>query len=86
MFDSYVIHTLDELVADDYMIVYFHGATPRRQMPSFTWLKRCYQGIDRRWVKLGEEQRDLNGEGGGVRKGGGNGAAVLLTVQMKNPK
>ena len=65
MFDSYVIHTLDELVADDYMIVYFHGATPRRQMPSFTWLKRCYQGIDRRWVKLGEEQRDLKGEGGG---------------------
>ena len=51
MLNSYVIHTLDELVADDYMIVYFHGATPRRQMPSFTWLKRCYQGIDRRWVR-----------------------------------
>ncbi|XP_070178315.1 uncharacterized protein [Littorina saxatilis] len=47
----YVIHTLDELVADDYMIVYFHGATPKRQMPSFSWLKRCYQGIDRRLKK-----------------------------------
>ncbi|KAL8595557.1 hypothetical protein ACOMHN_000765 [Nucella lapillus] len=47
----YVLHTLDELVADDYMIVYFHGATPRRQMPSFSWLKRCYQGIDRRLRK-----------------------------------
>lgn len=45
---SYVIHTLDELVADDYMIVYFHGATPRRQMPNFGWLKKCYQSIDRK--------------------------------------
>jgi len=44
----YVISTLELLVAEDYMIVYFHGATPRRQMPSFSWLKRCYQMIDRR--------------------------------------
>lgn len=48
----YVISTLELLVAEDYMIVYFHGATPRRQMPSFGWLKRCYQMIDRRWVEL----------------------------------
>lgn len=48
---NYVIHTLDELVADDYMIVYFHGATPRRQMPNFSWLKRCYQCIDRKLKK-----------------------------------
>nr|KAG5689837.1 hypothetical protein BaRGS_012187 [Batillaria attramentaria] len=47
----YVIHTLDELVADDYMIIYFHGATPRRQMPNFGWLKRCYQCIDRKLKK-----------------------------------
>ncbi|WAR29745.1 PRUN2-like protein, partial [Mya arenaria] len=47
----YVISTLELLVADDYMIVYFHGATPRRQMPSFGWLKRCYQMIDRRLRK-----------------------------------
>ncbi|XP_025083199.1 uncharacterized protein LOC112557508 isoform X2 [Pomacea canaliculata] len=47
----YVIHTLDELVADDYMIVYFHGATPRRQMPNFGWLKKCYQSIDRKLKK-----------------------------------
>ena len=44
----YVISTLETLVAEDYMIVYFHGATPRRQMPSFGWLKKCYQMIDRR--------------------------------------
>ncbi|XP_064595905.1 protein prune homolog 2-like, partial [Liolophura sinensis] len=47
----YVISTLELLVAEDYMIVYFHGATPRRQMPSFSWLKRCYQMIDRRLKK-----------------------------------
>lgn len=47
----YVISTLELLVAEDYMIVYFHGATPRRQMPSFGWLKKCYQTIDRRLKK-----------------------------------
>ncbi|XP_071140640.1 uncharacterized protein PF3D7_1120600-like isoform X2 [Mytilus edulis] len=47
----YVISTLELLVAEDYMIVYFHGATPRRQMPSFGWLKKCYQMIDRRLKK-----------------------------------
>ncbi|XP_033725960.1 uncharacterized protein LOC117315717 [Pecten maximus] len=47
----YVVSTLERLVAEDYMIVYFHGATPRRQMPSFSWLKKCYQMIDRRLRK-----------------------------------
>ncbi|XP_060083778.1 protein prune homolog 2-like [Ylistrum balloti] len=47
----YVVSTLERLVAEDYMIVYFHGATPRRQMPSFSWLKKCYQMIDRRLKK-----------------------------------
>ncbi|XP_046550478.1 protein prune homolog 2-like isoform X2 [Haliotis rubra] len=47
----YVVHTLEQLVAEDYMIVYFHGATPRRQMPSLSWLKKCYQMIDRRLRK-----------------------------------
>ncbi|KAH9488334.1 hypothetical protein Btru_063736 [Bulinus truncatus] len=47
----YVIHTLEELVADDYVIIYFHGSTPRRQMPGLSWLKRCYQSIDRRLKK-----------------------------------
>ncbi|KAF8786403.1 protein prune homolog 2-like isoform X2 [Argiope bruennichi] len=47
----YVITTLDELVADDYILVYLHGATERSNMPSFGWLKRCYQMIDRRLRK-----------------------------------
>ncbi|GBM49912.1 Protein prune 2 [Araneus ventricosus] len=47
----YVITTLDELVADDYILVYLHGATDRSNMPSFGWLKRCYQMIDRRLRK-----------------------------------
>ncbi|ESO95062.1 hypothetical protein LOTGIDRAFT_74903, partial [Lottia gigantea] len=47
----YVVHTLEELVAEDYMIVYFHGATPKKQSPSFSWLKKCYQMIDRRLKK-----------------------------------
>ncbi|KAM6931378.1 uncharacterized protein FYW49_003251 [Xenentodon cancila] len=47
----YVISTLELMVAEDYMIVYLNGATPRRRMPGFTWLKRCYQMIDRRLKK-----------------------------------
>ncbi|GIY26835.1 protein prune homolog 2 [Caerostris extrusa] len=47
----YVIVTLDELVAEDYVLIYLHGATEKSNMPSFSWLKRCYQMIDRRLRK-----------------------------------
>ncbi|KAM4576452.1 uncharacterized protein PAE49_006557 isoform 3-T3 [Odontesthes bonariensis] len=47
----YVISTLELMVAEDYMVVYLNGATPRRRMPGFTWMKRCYQMIDRRLKK-----------------------------------
>uniref|UniRef100_G3PXJ9 ATCAY kinesin light chain interacting caytaxin b n=1 Tax=Gasterosteus aculeatus aculeatus TaxID=481459 RepID=G3PXJ9_GASAC len=42
---------LELLVAEDYMIVYLNGATPRRKMPGISWLKRCYQMIDRKLRK-----------------------------------
>uniref|UniRef100_A0A8D2JFZ3 ATCAY kinesin light chain interacting caytaxin n=1 Tax=Varanus komodoensis TaxID=61221 RepID=A0A8D2JFZ3_VARKO len=47
----YVISSLELLVAEDYMIVYLNGATPRRRMPGIGWLKKCYQMIDRRLRK-----------------------------------
>ncbi|KAI1900128.1 hypothetical protein AGOR_G00046830 [Albula goreensis] len=47
----YVISTLELMVAEDYMIVYLNGATPRRRMPGLGWLKKCYQMIDRRLRK-----------------------------------
>ncbi|CAM1313122.1 ARF4 (predicted) [Pycnogonum litorale] len=47
----YVLTTLDTLVAEDYILIYLHGATQRSNMPSFGWLKRCYQMIDRRLRK-----------------------------------
>ena len=47
---SYVISTLELMVAEDYMIVYLNGATPHRRMPGLGWLKKCYQMIDRRSV------------------------------------
>ncbi|KAF4076431.1 hypothetical protein AMELA_G00215090 [Ameiurus melas] len=47
----YVISSLELLVAEDYMIIYLNGATPRRRMPGISWLKRCYQMIDRRLKK-----------------------------------
>lgn len=46
----YVISTLELMVAEDYMIVYLNGATPRRKMPGLGWMKKCYQMIDRRYV------------------------------------
>lgn len=48
----YVVSSLELLVAEDYMIVYLNGATPRRKMPGIVWLKRCYQMIDRKWERL----------------------------------
>ncbi|XP_045138909.1 protein prune homolog 2-like isoform X3 [Portunus trituberculatus] len=47
----YVLTTLDQLIAEDYILIYLHGATTRGNMPSFAWLKRCYQMIDRRLRK-----------------------------------
>ncbi|ELU10737.1 hypothetical protein CAPTEDRAFT_167398 [Capitella teleta] len=47
----YVISTLELLVVEDYMIVYFHGSTPKQKMPGLRWLKRCYDMIDRRLRK-----------------------------------
>ena len=43
---SYVISSLELLVTDDYVIIYFHGAAPRNTMPSFRWLRHCYGMID----------------------------------------
>uniref|UniRef100_A0A8D9A010 Protein prune homolog 2 n=1 Tax=Cacopsylla melanoneura TaxID=428564 RepID=A0A8D9A010_9HEMI len=47
----YVLHTLDQLITEDYVLVYLHGATSRHNMPNFSWLKRCYQMIDRKLKK-----------------------------------
>lgn len=41
------ISTLELMVAEDYMIVYLNGATPRRKMPGLGWMKKCYQMIDK---------------------------------------
>lgn len=50
-FCSYVVSSLEMLVAEDYLIIYMNGATPRSKMPGISWLKKCYQMIDRRWEK-----------------------------------
>lgn len=57
----YVLTTLHELIADDYILVYFHnpsgssttpvGGTSGNNMPTFSWLKRCYHMIDRKLRK-----------------------------------
>uniref|UniRef100_A0A3Q2QC51 ATCAY kinesin light chain interacting caytaxin n=1 Tax=Fundulus heteroclitus TaxID=8078 RepID=A0A3Q2QC51_FUNHE len=39
------------LVAEDYLIIYMNGGTPRSKMPGISWLKKCYQMIDRRLRK-----------------------------------
>ncbi|KAK9519309.1 hypothetical protein VZT92_022048 [Zoarces viviparus] len=47
----YVVSSLEMLVAEDYLIIYMNGATPRSKMPGIGWLKKCYQMIDRRLRK-----------------------------------
>ncbi|KAJ8924442.1 hypothetical protein NQ315_007239 [Exocentrus adspersus] len=45
----YVLWTLERLVTDDYVLVYLHGAACK--LPSFSWLKRCYQMVGRKLRK-----------------------------------
>ncbi|XP_054160250.1 uncharacterized protein LOC128958421 isoform X2 [Oppia nitens] len=50
----YVLTTLHNLIADDYILIYFHNAgvsSMGNNMPTFGWLKRCYYMIDRRLKK-----------------------------------
>jgi prune family protein 2 len=47
----YVMSTLELLVVQEYMIVYFHSGTTRRRLPGFRWFKRCYDMIDHRLRK-----------------------------------
>lgn len=47
----YTLSTLDQLVMDDYVLVYLHGGAAKDTMPKFSWLKRCYQMIDHRLRK-----------------------------------
>ncbi|XP_072019934.1 uncharacterized protein [Amphiura filiformis] len=47
----YVVSTLELLVAQDYMIVYFHGAALKSKIPSLGWMRKCYKMIDRKLRK-----------------------------------
>ncbi|XP_045118520.1 uncharacterized protein LOC123508711 isoform X1 [Portunus trituberculatus] len=47
----YVLSTLEQLIADDYILLYLAGGTPKSSMPSFHWLKKAYQMIDRKLRK-----------------------------------
>ncbi|XP_028141381.2 protein prune homolog 2 [Diabrotica virgifera virgifera] len=45
----YVLWTLERLVTEDYVLIYLHGAA--NKLPSFGWLKRCYQMVGRKLRK-----------------------------------
>lgn len=48
---AYIISTLDQLVTEDYVLVYLQGGTSKDCVPGFSWLKRCYKMIDRKLRK-----------------------------------
>ncbi|KAL1128912.1 hypothetical protein AAG570_013446 [Ranatra chinensis] len=48
---GYILSTLDQLITDDYVLVYLHGGTAKDCVPPFSWLKRCYRTIDRKLRK-----------------------------------
>ena len=45
---SYLRHTLDQYVENDYTLVYFHHGLDRRSRPSFAWLRQAYSEFDRK--------------------------------------
>lgn len=69
----YVLSSLHELIADDYILIYLHNTQPynrpsksseskvhatseiegqcQNNLPTFNWIKRCYQMIDRKLRK-----------------------------------
>ncbi|XP_075700653.1 bcl-2/adenovirus E1B 19 kDa-interacting protein 2-like protein [Rhinoderma darwinii] len=47
----YISGTLGLLVAEDYMMIYLNGCTPRNKIPPISWIKRCYQATGRRLKK-----------------------------------
>ncbi|XP_043240443.1 protein prune homolog 2-like [Amphibalanus amphitrite] len=47
----YVLTTLDELVSEEYVLVYLHGGASAASSPTFSWLRRAYQLVDRRLRK-----------------------------------
>lgn len=47
----YIVSTLDLLVAEDYMIIFFNGGCSRKNFPALKWIKKCYQMIHRRLRK-----------------------------------
>ncbi|KAM6229023.1 bcl-2/adenovirus E1B 19 kDa-interacting protein 2-like protein isoform 3-T3 [Spheniscus humboldti] len=46
----YIVGTLERTVADRYVLVCLSGAAARGQVPSFSWMKRCYRAMDR-WLR-----------------------------------
>ncbi|CAF3561587.1 unnamed protein product [Rotaria socialis] len=47
----YIYHKLEKLVIDDYILVYFHGATPKHRTPEFKFLRKYYQMVNFRLRK-----------------------------------
>ncbi|KAK0683156.1 BNIPL protein, partial [Pygoscelis papua] len=46
----YIVGTLERTVAERYVLVCLSGAAARGQIPSFSWMKRCYRAMDR-WLR-----------------------------------
>ncbi|XKL62971.1 hypothetical protein PGB90_005335 [Kerria lacca] len=47
----YILYTLNQLITDDYILVYLHGGSVKDCIPTFSWLKKCYLMIDRKLKK-----------------------------------
>ncbi|XP_028453888.1 BCL2/adenovirus E1B 19 kDa protein-interacting protein 2 [Perca flavescens] len=47
----YVVGTLDLMVAENYVIVYFCAGGQKNKLPGISWLRECYTTIDRRLRK-----------------------------------
>lgn len=48
---SYLMHTLNKFVDQDYSVVYFHCGLTSKNKPSLSWLWKAYKTFDRRYKK-----------------------------------
>lgn len=47
----YLIHLLDTVCKDDYIVIYFHTVTTADNHPSMTWIKEVYESLEYKFRK-----------------------------------
>ena len=44
----YVYHSIQQLVVEEYVIIYYQGGAAKSQLPGLKWMKRCHDRLSHR--------------------------------------